>query len=63
MSLRFLLTAIAASAFMLSASIAQAAGGCGEGYHRGPYGGCVRNPGPVCAPGWHRNTHGVCIPN
>ena len=28
------------------------AGGCGGGWHRGPYGGCVRNRGPVVvAPG------------
>ena len=33
-------------------SAADAAGGCGPGWHRGPYGGCVRNRGPVLvAPG------------
>ncbi|MBR0692607.1 GCG_CRPN prefix-to-repeats domain-containing protein [Bradyrhizobium lablabi] len=33
-------------------SAANAAGGCGPGWHRGPYGGCVRNGGPVLvAPG------------
>ncbi|UGA47593.1 hypothetical protein HU230_0016800 [Bradyrhizobium quebecense] len=33
-------------------SAADAAGGCGPGWHRGPYGGCVRNRGPVVvAPG------------
>jgi len=33
-------------------SAAEAAGGCGPGWHRGPYGGCVRNRGPVVvAPG------------
>jgi len=26
---------------------ANAAGGCGPGFHRGPYGGCVVNRGPV----------------
>ncbi|MBE7219138.1 MAG: hypothetical protein INR64_11765 [Caulobacteraceae bacterium] len=33
-------------------SVAQAAGGCGVGFHRGPRGGCRANygPGPV-APG------------
>lgn len=25
------------------APVADAAGGCGPGFHRGPYGGCVRN--------------------
>ncbi|WP_407151979.1 GCG_CRPN prefix-to-repeats domain-containing protein [Bradyrhizobium sp. ORS 86] len=33
-------------------SAAEAAGGCGPGWHRGPYGGCIRNRGPVVvAPG------------
>ena len=33
-------------------SAADAAGGCGPGWHRGRYGGCVRNRGPVVvAPG------------
>jgi hypothetical protein len=33
-------------------SAAEAAQGCGPGWHRGPYGGCVRNRGPVVvAPG------------
>ena len=33
-------------------STANAAGGCGPGWHRGPYGHCVRNRGPaVVAPG------------
>ena len=27
--------------------VANAAGGCGPGFHRGPYGGCVANRGPV----------------
>jgi hypothetical protein len=26
---------------------AEAAGGCGPGFHRGPYGGCRPNGGPV----------------
>ena len=30
-----------------SFSAANAAGGCGPGFHRGPYGGCVRNVGRV----------------
>ena len=35
-----------------SLSAANAAGGCGPGFHRGPYGGCVVNRGPVVvAPG------------
>src|SRR5215471_8775071 len=30
-----------------SLSDANAAGGCGAGFHRGPYGGCVANRGAV----------------
>jgi len=32
-------------------SVAEAAQGCGPGWHRGPYGGCVRNRGVVVVPG------------
>ncbi len=32
---------------MAAASSANAAGGCGIGWHRGPYGGCRPNGGPV----------------
>jgi hypothetical protein len=28
------------------------AGGCGPGFHRGPYGGCRPNIGPVCRRVW-----------
>ena len=40
------------------------AGGCGPGFHRGPYGGCVRNavaPGVVVAPGVAVTTPGVVV--
>jgi hypothetical protein len=30
---------------------ANAAGGCGPGWHRGPYGACVVNGGAVVVPG------------
>lgn len=46
-------------------SIATAAQGCGYGYHRGPYGGCVFNhPGPYATPapdhpGCWRNANGA----
>ena len=45
------------------------AGGCGPGWHRGPYGGCRRNfvDGPVirraCPPGWHLGPRGGCRRN
>ena len=42
------------------------AGGCGPGFHRGPYGGCVRNayvgaPGVVVAPGVAVTAPGVVV--
>jgi hypothetical protein len=53
--------------------VIQVAGGCGPGWHRGPYGGCRRNgvgvvvvPGPayrVCPRGYHRGPYGRCRPN
>ncbi len=55
------------------------AGGCGAGWHRGPYGGCRRNgyyggvyygapavvvaPGVVAGPCGGRGQHRVCGPN
>lgn len=36
----------------LGVDTAQAAGGCGVGFHRGPYGGCRRNV--YGAPGYYR---------
>lgn len=46
----------AASISSVGADVIQVAGGCGPGFHRGPYGGCVRNRGvvvrrPMVAPG------------
>ena len=32
---------------LVSADSASAEGGCGPGFHRGPYGGCRPNRGPV----------------
>lgn len=34
-----------------SADTVRVAGGCGAGWHRGPYGGC--RPMYNCPPGWH----------
>jgi hypothetical protein len=47
-------------AFMLafSSDMAMAAGGCGAGWHRGPYGGCLRN---YEHPGWHACPRGYHI--
>ena len=46
---KLLIVALAAGAAMTSITPAGARGGCGVGYHRGPYGGCRpnRGPGPV----------------
>ena len=37
-------------------SIIPAAGGCGPGWHRGPYGDC--RPMYNCPPGWHSGPYG-----
>lgn len=36
-----------ATASGISADVIQVAGGCGRGFHRGPYGGCRANRGVV----------------
>ncbi|MBR0797460.1 hypothetical protein JQ615_18895 [Bradyrhizobium jicamae] len=44
--------AVLVSTAFAGVSAADAAGGCGPGRHRGPYGGCVYNHGAVVvAPG------------
>ena len=58
------LAAVSASAAMPLAPLDQAvstdtirvAGGCGPGWHRGPYGGC--RPMYNCPPGWHSGPFG-----
>jgi hypothetical protein len=39
-----------------STGIVRVAGGCGPGWHRGPYGGC--RPMFNCPPGWHSGPFG-----
>ena len=43
------------------------AGGCGPGWHRGPYGGCRRNyANPAahpCPRGWYLGRYGRCRAN
>ena len=39
-----------------SAGTIRVAGGCGPGFHRGPYGGC--RPLFNCPPGWHPGPYG-----
>jgi hypothetical protein len=58
------LAAISASSAMPLAPLDQSvasdtirvAGGCGPGFHRGPYGGC--RPMFNCPPGWHPGPYG-----
>jgi hypothetical protein len=53
--MRAKILSVASAAFLLSLACvdgASAAGGCGPGFHPGPYGGCLPNRGPVVvAPG------------
>ncbi|MDB5575418.1 MAG: hypothetical protein JWR80_594 [Bradyrhizobium sp.] len=50
-----------------NADLIEVAGGCGEGWHRGPYGGCRRNyarPGlHACPRGWYPGPYGRCRAN
>jgi len=41
--MKYLFAAVLAAASVASLSAANAAGGCGPGWHRGPYGGCQPN--------------------
>lgn len=44
---KILALALGATAAVTLASMAQAADGCGPGFHRGPYGHCRSDGGPV----------------
>jgi len=50
-----------------NADVIEVAGGCGPGWHRGPYGGCRRNYAkPAAAPcprGWYPGRYGRCRAN
>ena len=46
-----LLATLVAGAALTAVSAANAEGGCGPGFHRGPYGGCRPNGGPVIVGG------------
>lgn len=47
--------------------IVRTAGGCGSGWHRGPYGGCLRNyadpAAHACPRGYHVGPGGECKGN
>jgi len=52
---------------LLGATEAMAAGGCGAGWHRGPFGGCLRNYEypelHACPRGYHIGPGGHCKGN
>ena len=49
------------------ADVIRVAGGCGPGWHRGPYGGCRRNylnpAAHACPRGWYLGPYGRCRAN
>jgi hypothetical protein len=49
------------------AEVIEVAGGCGPGWHRGPYGGCRRNYAQpwlhACPRGWYLGPYGRCRAN
>jgi len=71
----FLLGTVASASAMPLAPVAPAAnpdvievaGGCGRGWHRGPYGGCRRNyanpAAHACPRGWYLGPYGRCRAN
>lgn len=50
-----------------TSDVIEVAGGCGIGWHRGPYGGCLRNfANPAahpCPRGYHIGPYGGCRGN
>jgi hypothetical protein len=52
---------------VLGTTEAMAAGGCGTGWHRGPFGGCLRNYEQpeyhACPRGYHIGPGGYCRGN
>ena len=45
--MKYLFAAVLVAGTLAGFSAANAAGGCGPGFHRGPYGGCQPNRGRV----------------
>lgn len=78
---RIIATALAASLLITTApsyampiapvavpsGVEHVAGGCGQGWHRGPYGGCLRNfanpAAHACPRGFHIGPGGRCRGN
>ena len=48
--MKYLFAAVLVASSFASFSAANAAGGCGPGWHRGPYGGCQPNRAVYVAP-------------
>jgi hypothetical protein len=52
---------------ILNGDVMQVAGGCGRGFHRGPYGGCRQNwanpAAHACPRGYHIGPGGRCRGN
>jgi len=46
-NMKYLFAAVLVAGTFAGFGTANAAGGCGPGWHRGPYGGCVANRGVV----------------
>ena len=50
-----------------NSDVIEVAGGCGRGWHRGPYGGCRRNYARpwlhACPRGWYPGPYGRCRAN
>jgi hypothetical protein len=58
---------LAPTAPSATTDISEVAGGCGPGWHRGPYGGCRRNYAQpwlhACPRGWYLGRYGRCRAN
>ena len=58
---------MAPAAPAVPADIIEVAGGCGQGWPRGPYGGCQRNyanpAAHACPRGWYLGPYGRCRAN
>ncbi|HSM94576.1 MAG TPA: hypothetical protein VLT91_00930 [Rhizomicrobium sp.] len=64
---KFFAVIFAVGLSMAAVSAAEAAGGCGIGWHRGPHGGCLRNYAHpamhACPRGYHLGPYGHCRAN
>jgi hypothetical protein len=58
---------LAPAAPSATTDLIEVAGGCGPGWHRGPYGGCRRNYAQpwlhACPRGWYLGRYGRCRAN